>query len=75
MRECLSVSQIVNGNEVDVRIAKCGAKDVSANAAKTVDANLNCHLFSNPPEVPIDLTMCYVFGISRVALVGLGTDV
>ena len=36
--------QIVYGDKFDVRVAKGGAKNVAANAAEAVDANLHCHV-------------------------------
>jgi len=47
MGERFGVSQIVNRNEVDVWITKCRAKNVSADTAKAVDTNLNCHVFKS----------------------------
>jgi hypothetical protein len=36
--------QVVDGNKIDLRIAKRGAQNVAANAAEAVDTNLNCHV-------------------------------
>ena len=39
--------QVINGDKIDLGIAERGAKNVAANAAEAIDANLNCHaLFS-----------------------------
>ncbi len=36
--------QVVDGNKIDLWIAKRGAQDIAANAAEAVDSNLNCHV-------------------------------
>src|SRR5208337_537564 len=36
--------QVVDGNKINLRISKCGAQNVAANAAEAVDSNLYCHV-------------------------------
>src|ERR1019366_9499775 len=36
--------QVVDGDKINLRIAKSGAKYVAANAAEAIDTNLNCHV-------------------------------
>ena len=36
--------QVVDGDKINLGIAERGAKNVAANAAEAVDANLNCHV-------------------------------
>jgi hypothetical protein len=38
--------QVVDGNKLNLRIAKSGAKNVAANTAEAIDSNLNCHVHS-----------------------------
>ena len=36
--------QVVDGNKIDLLIAKRGAQNIAANAAEAIDSNFNCHL-------------------------------
>jgi hypothetical protein len=44
MRERSGVGQIVNGDEVDVRITDSRAINVSPDTTKSIDSNLHRHL-------------------------------
>ena len=43
MRQRLCIRQVVYRYKVDVGIAERRAKDVTTNAAESIDANLDCH--------------------------------
>jgi hypothetical protein len=55
--------QIVNGYKFNLGIAEGGAKNVAANSAEAVDANLNCHVYS--PSLWVDLLKLLVDGVQR----------
>ena len=46
MGEDCRTGEVVDGNEIDFRVTQSCAKDVSANAAEAVYANLDCHVVS-----------------------------
>jgi hypothetical protein len=43
MGQRLGVGEVVDGHDIERRIAERGPKDVAADAAKTVDAYFDCH--------------------------------
>ena len=47
MGERLGISEIVDGDEFQAGIVQRGAKNIAANATKTVNANFNCHMTSS----------------------------
>ena len=50
MRQRLRIGNIVDGDEVDILVAQRGAKDVAADAAKSIDAHFDCHSRFRPPS-------------------------
>jgi hypothetical protein len=47
MRERLRVRNIIDGDEINFRIAEACAKDITSDASETIDANLHSHSLSN----------------------------
>src|SRR5579863_1410694 len=46
MSQRLGIGEIVDGDKLEVGVVEGGAKNVAANAAKSVDAYFNCHITS-----------------------------
>jgi len=43
VRKSLRIRQIVNGDEIDIRIPDRSAKDIASDASKAVDTNFHRH--------------------------------
>ena len=46
MGEDCGTGEVVYGNEINLRVTQSCAEDVAADAAESIDANLNCHVLS-----------------------------
>jgi hypothetical protein len=66
VRKRFGVSQVVDGDEIDVWITKCSAKNVSPDTTEPIDTNLNRHCKSPPTSIEF----CLDCGKSAVAIVG-----
>ena len=49
MCQRLCIGNIVDPDEVDVLVAQRGAKNIAADAAKSIDAYFDCHSRFKPP--------------------------
>src|SRR2546426_4137022 len=50
MCQCLCIGNIVDPDKVDILVADRRAKDIAADAAKSIDAHFDCHFRLRPPS-------------------------